>query len=551
MIASTPSYGSDTPPTPHEIRKKQLQSQQGYFTQKQATIKELMSKCTSLSTSLLPLEETSLFERTVDIQGDTHSLKVSAGAGCLPGSYTLQIDRVATASSLVGLSSVFQSLGDDPHSIILKAIPALQTLSEGFCIINGKKITISREDSLGSVMEHIQQETHIQTTYQSADATLTLVHNAPLRLGTPGDSSNFLKLIGICGKGGQNSITTRPLIKLDFTKPLSELPLKTALAASGTYCINGVEFSYDAASDTFSKLSEQAQNSLAQAILSYEQSTKAFKLQNKIKGGLDIYLEDIEGNFLEALGLTQGTLSLGASSEIRINDQTYLGASDTLESLDHGIQDLCIQVYGEGRTTCTISVDTHGPKDKVESALIKPYNELQSFIQTRAAPIQNGEKRTQGLLGDNDFSRFKDDVRRTVSGLKGQLENVGSLTYLHQIGISFTDTTLSLKNPITFEDQLKQKPQDVQKLLKAFSQNFRTYLEQQTKATKEGQTGGLLYTKQEAVSHEIQKIKTEIEKVNTLIEKDSNKQKADAFTVSMHQRRMKQGASLFPATSLF
>ncbi len=554
MIASTPSYGQSnpSPSTPNELRKQQLQTQQAYLYQKQAAIKELMAKCTSLATSLLQLEETSLFERKVDIQGERPNIiSVKASAGCFPNRYQLEIERIASPSSLIGLSNPFQSLGEDPSNIILKDIPGLESLSEGFCIINGKKINLSRNDSLASVIEQIHQTTTIGMSYHNTDSTLTFEHNDPLRLGTPGDSSNFLKLIGIFGKGGQNSLRTPPLIKLDFNKPLQQLPLASSLAVKGKFCINGIEFSYDAASESFFKISESIQNSPAQAVLSYEQASKTFKLENRIKGGLDIYIEDLEGNFLEALGLSQGAFNLGNSSQIKINQQSYQGASDTLGAIDHGIQDLCVTVYDQGTVTVTISVDIQGPKDKIENALIKPYNELQSFFQAKAASIQQGEKRTTGLLGDNDFSRFNDTLRRSVSGLGDALENVGSLTQLHQIGINITDKTLSLKNPIAFEDQLKQKPQDVQKLLKALGSSLRSYLEEQTKATKEGATGGLLYTKHEAVSRDINVLKAEIEKVNTRIESENDKQKADAFTVSMHQRRMKQGASLFPATSLF
>lgn len=556
MNVSTPSYGqsnaSESPPTPSELRRKQLQTQQSYLHQKQAAIKELMGKCTSLATSILQLEESSLFERKVDIQGQhPHIAGVKASAGCFPNRYHIEIERIATPSSLIGLSNPFQSLGEDPSHIILKDIPALEGLSQGFCIINSKKINLSRNDSLASMIEQIQQATGINITYNALESLLTLEHNAPLRLGTPGDSSNFLKLLGIWGKGGQNSLRTQPLIKLDFNKPLQQLPLKIPLAAKGKFCINGIEFSYDAATESFFKISESIQNSPAQAVLSYEQASKTFKLENRMKGGLDIYIEDLEGNFLEALGLSQGAFNFGNSSQIKINQQSYQGASDTLEPIDHGIQDLYLTIHDEGTVSVTISVDTNGPKEKIENALIKPYNDLQSFFQAKAAAIKQGEKRTPGLLGDNDFSRFNETLRRLVSGLGDSLENVGSLTYLHQIGISFTDKTLSLKNPIAFEDQLKQKPQDVQKLLKALGSSLRGYLEQQTKATKEGATGGLLYTKNEAVSRDINILKAEIEKINTRIESENDKQKSDAFTVSMHQRRMKQGASLFPATSLF
>jgi flagellar capping protein FliD len=554
MIASTPSYGQSnpSPPTPNELRKQQLQTQQAHLHQKQAAIKELMGKCTSLATSLLQLEENSLFERKVDIQGEhPNIISVKASAGCPPNRYRFEIASTATPSSLIGLSNPFQSLGEDPSSIILQDIPTLDGLSEGFCIINSKKINVSRNDSLASMIEQIQQATGIRIAYNAPENLLTLEHNVPLRLGTPGDRSNFLKLLGIWGKGGQNSINTAPLIKIDFNKPLQQLPLASPLAASGKFCINSIEFSYDAASESFFKISESIQNSPAQAVLSYEQASKTFKLENRMKGGLDIYIEDLEGNFIEALGLSQGTFNLGNSSQIKINQQSYQGASDTLEPIDHGIQDLYLTIHDEGTVSVTISVDTQGPKEKIENALIKPYNDLQSFFQAKGAPIKQGEKRTPGLLGDNDFSRFNDTLRRSISGLSGGLEHVGSLAYLHQIGISFTDKTLSLKNPIAFEDQLKQKPQDVQKLLKALGSSLRSYLEEQTKATKEGATGGLLYTKHEAVSRDINVLKAEIEKVNTLIESENDKQKADAFTVSMHQRRMKQGASLFPTTSLF
>ncbi len=557
MYPSLPASGASPQPdfttSPSELRKKQLQTQHAQVVQKQTAIQELMQKCTSLATSLVSLEGTSLFNRKVDVQTvPPNSIRVTAVSTCTPNTYSIQVEKLASSSSLTGSTPVFQSLGAEPSSILLKDIPILEALEEGFCIIQGRKILVSREDSLGELLTRIQNESGIQVRYDSLENTLEFQSQSPLRMGTPGDSSNLLKLLGLFGKGGNTSLKSSALLKLDFTKPLNTLPFKIPLASSGKFCINGLECEYTASEDSLQTFIDRLQNGPAQVALSYERQAQAFKLENKIKGALDIYTEDIEGNLLAALGLIGCKLSLGEPSQIRLNDTGYTAASSQIEALDHGIQGLVIETLTVGEGTFSISVDIQGPKDKIESQLIKPFNEIQSFIQSKAAYITQGEKRIPGPLGDGDFTRLGDTLRRKLSGLdREQLEGIGSLSYLHQLGLSFTDRVLSLKNPILFEDQLKTHPQDVQKLLSSLAKSLRTYLQQQVQAPQGGKPEGWLYTKKEAVGKSLQAVQAEIEKTNQRILEEDAKRKQEASIVSSNQRRMQQGSSLFPRTSLF
>lgn len=552
-FSSGTTHTSDFPSSASELRKKQVQAQQAQMAQKQSAIQELMQKCTSLATSLVSLEATNLFDRKVDVQTvPPHSIQVRAGSSCPPNTYSIQVEKLASSSSLSGNTPVFQSLGEDPTRIHLKDIPVLEALKDGFCIIQGKKILVSEEDSLGDLITRIQNESGIQVVYNALEHTLEFQNQSPLRLGAPGDSSNLLELLGLFGKGGNTSLKSSTLLKLDFHKPLNTLPLKIPLASSGKFCINGLECAYTASEDSLQTVMDMLQNSPAQVILSYERQAHAFKLENKIKGALDIYTEDIEGNLLAALGLRGGKLNLGEPSKIRLNNTSYAAASSQIEAIDHGVQDLSIQVIALGEGTLNISVDIQGPKDKIESQLIKPFNEIQSFIQSKAAYITQGEKRLPGPLGEGDFTRFGDTVRRKLSGLDGErLEGIGSLQYLHQLGLSFTDRVLSLKDPICFEDQLKTQPQDVQKLLSSLAKSLRTYLEQQVQAPKGGKPEGWLYTKKEAVGKNLQDLQQDIEKINQRILEEDVKRKQDASIVSSNQRRMQQGSNLFPRASLF
>lgn len=552
-LGSANASGSDFPPSASELRKKQIQAQQVQLSQKQAAIQELMQKCNSFASSLISLEGTSLFNRKVEVQTvPPHSIRVTAGSTCMPHTYSIQVEKLASSSSLTGSTPVFQSLGEEPGSILLKDIPVLEALEEGFCIIQGKKILVSSEESLGGLITRIQNESGIQVRYDSLENTLEFQSPSPLRIGTPGDSSNLLKLLGLFGKGGGTSLKSSALLKLDFTKPLNTLPFKIPLASSGRFCINGLECEYTSSEDSLESMMTQLQNSEAQIVLSYERQAQAFKLENKLKGALDIYIDDIEGNLLAALGLIGGSLSLGEPSQIRLNDASYTAASSQLEALDHGIQGLVIETLSLGEGTFSVSVDLQGPKEKIESQLMKPFNEIQSFIQSKAAYITQGEKRIPGPLGDGDFTRFGDTLRRKLSGLDGeQLDGIGSLSYLHQLGLSFTDRVLSLKDPIIFEDQLKTQPQDVQKLLSSLAKSLRTYLEQQVQAPKGGKPEGWLHTKKEAVGKSLQALQAEIEKINQRILEEDAKRKQDASIVSANQRRMQQGSSLFPRTSLF
>lgn len=75
----------------------------------------------------------------------------------------------------------------------------------------------------------------------------------------------------------------------------------------GTFRINGVNVNYDPTTDKMSNVVGYINNSAAGVTASFDGTTNTFQLQSKVTGsGETITLEDVDGNFLEAMKLLDG-----------------------------------------------------------------------------------------------------------------------------------------------------------------------------------------------------------------------------------------------------
>ena len=75
--------------------------------------------------------------------------------------------------------------------------------------------------------------------------------------------------------------------------------------------INGVNISFDASTNSINDILTAINNSAAGVTATYDSVNNRFVLTDNTTGDVGISVQDVQGNFLKATGLSTGTLQRG------------------------------------------------------------------------------------------------------------------------------------------------------------------------------------------------------------------------------------------------
>ncbi len=510
------------------------------------TIKSLM---TTLQSKLAALKDPTLYDSRTSSSSDTSVATASVSTGAAAGTYTFNISQLATASQIRGASNVASPLSttNDVSALKLSDANFPATVTAGTFTVNGKQITIATDDTLQSVFDKISTATGgtVTGSYDSASDKIVLTSSDEIILGSATDSSNFLQTARLTNNGTGSISSSLALGSVRLTDTLNATHFNTAISDGGSgegeFKINGVSISFNAGTDSIANVISRINASSAGVTASYDTVNDRFVLASKATGDMGIALEDVTGNFLEAAGLTNGTLSRGNNLVYTINDgDPLISQSNTITESSSGISGLSVAVLKEdSSTTVTVGNNTGAIKTAVQD-FISAFNKVQSLVDSyTASSTDSSGKVSAGILaGDSEAQSISTSLRRlaytTLSGL------TGSIDHLDDLGIQTNgkDSTISLSDETALNDALANHLADV----KDFFSNATSGLAVGMDAyiTKTIGDNGTLITHQDNLTKQANAIDDQIEKMERIIAADKARMTASFVAMETAQANINQ-----------
>jgi flagellar hook-associated protein 2 len=167
---------------------------------------------------------------------------------------------------------------------------------------------------------------------------------------------------------------------------------------------------------------------------------------------------NLSGSLFTTGSTEQENAQNGQNALFNINGVNYSRSSNEISDIISG---LTIQIVNTGSTTIDISLDIDSIADNIAS-FVNAYNAFDTFMDENASyDLEN--KEAGPLLGDSIARGVQNSIRSILSGIvPGTSSN--KYQYLSQIGIQFSDDGSLEFDRTTFEQALKENPDDVSAL---------------------------------------------------------------------------------------
>jgi flagellar hook-associated protein 2 len=495
---------------------------------------------TTLNTDATTLSNPSFFDSRTTTLSDPSVASATAASGTALGTYTFDVTHLASDSVQVGsTASAPLSSTDNVDNLVLSSAGFATPITAGTITVNGQTITISTSETLQDVFNDISTATDgaVTGSYTTSTDTdgkisgdeITLsntdpTNTTPITLGSDTDTSNFLQAAELYNNGTDTVTSAAALGGVNLSNNLDEantsITINDGGSGNGEFIINGVQFKFDAETDSVSDVLQEINNSAAGVTATYDPANNRFELTNTSPGDVGISLQDVTGNFLAATGLSSGKLQAGNNLEYSINGGgTLTSQSNTIDAGSSGITGLSITALGAGSTTISVGSDTSTISSAI-SSFVTDYNAVQNYIssQTTSTTSSTGTV-TPGLLtGDMDVENIAFTLRQLVdatpSGGTTGVEN------LNDLGITSngTDNTLSLSDTTTLDNALTNNLSAVQNLFT----NATTGLATTLGSYLTGVTGsnGVLATDESNMTSEAKSMATNISTLQAKIAND-------------------------------
>jgi flagellar hook-associated protein 2 len=401
-----------------------------------------------------------------------------AGGTPAPGSYTVSSTQVATTTRIFSGAGVGVTL--NANTALISAGAAVTptngpTGRQGLFTVDGVSVTYDvNSQSLASIVGNIY------TAVSAVDAGFTISVSAngevsmsstdePISLGSSADRGNLetvlkLDIAQVNNAGPTYSVTSAgPVGGVNRGAVFSagaNAGFATAVT-SGSFTINGVVITVDAATENVAGILSKINSSTAGVVAAYDMTSGSFSLTNKGTGPQSIVVGSSTdtSNFLNATHLVSGTgptTTVGKQAYVAV--LTSSGALQTTysnsDSVSGAIAGLAINVTGSTTVPFTVTVSQNAaPATNALSAFASVYNAVMNEISVATAPpVVQQSKSSVGsttasssvlaaggvLYGDQTISTISSRLAQIVSGLAHN----GSSSYnsLQSIGLALDST---------------------------------------------------------------------------------------------------------------
>lgn len=438
-------------------------------------IKTVQSQLTELSTlekhlndlhrSLQNLKDDDLFNGRTSTIKEGNSVQITTGKGTPTGEYRVEIQTLATASQRMGNVNLCKPLlPDGDTSIPLGALHLSAPIKEGFFTVNGQQISIQTTDTVQDLWDELEK-VGIIATYSETEDRVTFTASNPIYLGAANDTSNILNLLRLYTNGSNTVSSLTRTCTINLGEPIASENLKIPVNSDGVFKLNGVAIKYEA-SESIQQIMANIHRSDAGVYIHYTPSTQSFTLTSKSTGSLGISVEDVEGNFLEALGLKDSTLVLGENAAFSINGgNTLICTSNSFTTNEHAIHGLTIQGEQLGVTEFSVAPEETKSLEIVQK-FVEKYNEVLDYLQKQTASDPKNKK--FGTFHNNpEIKSFMRNFRNALFGFAKAEGESSDFEKLSALGFSF-DSTHHLKlTTDTFVSKLQNAPEEIASVFSA------------------------------------------------------------------------------------
>ena len=506
--------------------QRTLLIEQGLIEQRKVAYSAIKTQLAVLQNRIDALKDPNLFDSRLSQVSDESVASVVASAGAPLGTFTFNFTQLATAARLNGTANIGRSISasNDVSTVTLSDAGFSTAVKAGTFTVNGEQISIETTDTLQDVFDAISTATNgsVTASYDSSTDGITLSSASEIVLGSATDTSNFLRVSKLYNNGSGSITSTGALGGLDRSATLANGNFTTAItdggAGAGVFTINGVEITYNAATDSLNNVISRINNSNAGVLASYDSVNDRLILSNKDTGDVGIHVEDVTGNFAAATGLAGGALERGKNLLYNIDGGgTLVSQTNTITEESSGIAGLNVTALGEDSVTITISSDT----EKVKAAIkgfIEEYNKAQSMIETNTASSTNdkGKVTTGTLSGESDAAELASQLRSLAYGVISTLAN--DMNQLADIGIETNgdNNNLELKDEKKLDAALASNLNGLRTLFTDETNGLAVRLDKYIEETA-GESGKL-EEKDEKLTKEIASIDTQISDLERIVE---------------------------------
>jgi len=456
-----------------EIRRQpvlQLQQQKDRLRLQSELWREIQQKLSDLQSALSPFLTKGQALPLVAASSAPDLLQATASPNAVAGSYQVTVKQLATATRVSsGFNGYTLGVGApvDPNAPLQTLRSALGTVTAGTFTINGVQITVNpTTDTLNAVISRINSSgTGVTASYDATNDVLVLTSANPIALGSPNDTSNFLRVTGLLGSSqsfdGINYTrqSTAHLGRLRGDVALQNDNLRVALTATtGSFTINGVTINYDASVDSLNAIIQRINQNVPDVQAYYDPIADKVVLVSKTTGSNSIARADVSGNLLDALGLldsganASAQVNLGKDAIIKVagfnNDQDIVRATNIISDVIPGVTLQLVSADPTKTVTVTVGQDKAALKSTIKTFVDK-FNAAVSLMYQRLTekPVDNPKtdaERKVGLLrGDSTLVFVRSTMVQEASKPVGSLPS--DMQLLAQIGITLNnDGTLSL-----------------------------------------------------------------------------------------------------------
>jgi flagellar hook-associated protein 2 len=447
--------------------QRRMRSEQQTIQDRKAAYSSIATQLGVFQNRIEDLTDPNLFDSRLAKSSGEEIAAALVESGAALGNYAFHIIQLATASVRIGAANIARTLHATPDvsALVLADAPFATAIKRGTLTVNGHQVPIESTDTLQAVFDRINTATagDITGSYDPTTdrITLTSASNTEIILGSATDTSNFLQVAHLTNNGTATTTSSSALGSVRLSGAASAANLTTTIddggAGAGKFKLNGVEITYNAATDSISDILKRINDSTAGVTASYDSANDRFQLTSKVTGDIGIALEDLAGNFLTAAGLSGGgTLQRGQDLLYTVNGGGQLTShTNTITADTSGIEGLSVTASAAGDTTITVHSDAATIK-KAITDFIDEYNKAQALIDTNTASTTdaNGKVTAGTLAGESEAYTLSSDLRRLVTPTFSFLS--GTIQRLESLGISSNgdNDNLALADPTKLDTAL-------------------------------------------------------------------------------------------------
>ena len=402
----------------------------------QSAIQSLRTQLLTLRNRAQDFQFNSVFGQFQAASSETTVLTPEvSGENPVVGSYAIEVTRLASATVATSSAALGSAINPDAA---LDSSGISADIQAGDFTINGVTLSVDpTTDTLNGILATITASAAgVNASYDAATDKVVLSNKnagdtSIINFGGTDDDSNLLSVLNVSGatqftngSGSTEVTSTRNLGAIAPSEMLNAVTFAGGAVTSGSFRVNGVTITIDAATDSISDVLGRINNSDAGVTASYDTASDTVRVVSETLGSRTIAFESGTSNFLDVTNLTTAAQVAGSDSQFTINGGA-VQTRNTNEVTD-AIGGVTLTLLSAGTSTVTVSGD--------DDSIVEDVQEFIDELNTAVSDIHSLLGSGGSLENDGSVRIIETFLRTTifaqVTGISGDFQS------LVDIGIS-------------------------------------------------------------------------------------------------------------------